>query len=240
MKNLSDSNVAHMFDRIARTYDFLNHFFSAGVDRRWRKRAITELAIKPHQRALDCSAGTGDMALCALRHQPTAALVLLDPAPSMLSIADAKAGLIPARQFRLVCGAAEALAFPDETFDRFMVAFGVRNFANLEVGLRELRRVLKTGGRGVVLEFTPDCSRWIDRAFHWYLRTLLPRIGGVISRDPTAYAYLARTVENFQTSAEFVCTLEATGFYSCKTVRLSLGIAKLFVVEKRAADRTAP
>lgn len=227
------SEVARMFDRIARTYDLLNHLLSLNSDRRWRRAAIRRLSLAPGHKILDCGAGTGDMALAAHRHTDGISTVLLDPAHAMLSLADSKAGIIEPARFRLVRGLAERLPFADAAFDRFMVAFGIRNFTDLRVGLGELCRVLKRGGRGVILEFTPDRARIIDAVFTFYMRRIMAPLGAVISGDRDAYRYLSRTVQNFAASGDLIRLLKEVGFDEVESHRLSLGIATLFVMEKR-------
>lgn len=224
--------VAEMFDGIARTYDRLNHMFSLGVDRGWRRRAIRRLQLKDRAIILDCSAGTGDMALTALRMRLEIRTVLLDPAPAMLKIADAKADAIPPDQFELVRGSAEKLPFPDATFDNFMVAFGIRNFEDLPTGISELHRTLRVGGRGVILEFTPDRARWINRIFRWYMRRVLIPLGARISGNPIAYSYLSETVAAFHSSTELEWVFRRAGFVCSERQRLSAGIATLFVLDK--------
>lgn len=227
-------DVAAMFDRIAKTYDLLNHGFSLGIDRRWRRLAIRRLRITNGMRVLDCGAGTGDLSLSAHDSCAEVRTVLLDPAQAMLEIADRKAGLIPEARFQLVRGAAEDLPFPHGTFDRFMVAFGIRNFADLERGMHELHRVLKPGGLGVILEFTPERARLLDRAFRWYMLRIMAPLGNLIARDPDAYSYLSRTIEQFQTASELRRLFEAVGFDCAADVPLSFGIARLFVLKKTA------
>ncbi len=163
---------------------------------------------------------------------PKVQTVLLDPAQAMLQVADGKAGTIPPRQYRLVRGVAEGLPFHDETFDRFMVAFGIRNFADLEVGMQELFRVLRPGGKGVILEFTPDRSPVIDHAFRWYMFAVMRTVGALISRDRGAYAYLTRTVQGFSTSGQLQDLITKVGFVCRENRRLSLGIARLIILER--------
>jgi len=227
------SEVARMFDRISRTYDLLNHLLSLNSDRRWRRLAVRRLLLAPGHKVLDCGAGTGDMALAAHRHAEGISTVLLDPAHAMLSLADSKAGIIEPARFRLVRGYAERLPFADATFDRFMVAFGIRNFSDLRAGLCDLCRILKTGGRGVILEFTPDRAPVIDAIFTFYMRRIMAPLGAAISGDRDAYRYLSRTVQNFAISGDLVHLLEEVGFRHVESHRLSLGVATLFVVEKR-------
>jgi demethylmenaquinone methyltransferase / 2-methoxy-6-polyprenyl-1,4-benzoquinol methylase len=231
-RHSANREVAGMFDRIARTYDFLNHLFSLGIDRRWRKLAIKKMSLEPGLTVLDCGAGTGDMSFTALRSQPGVQVVLLDPAANMLTEADSKAGTIPPAKFRLVRGAAESLPFEDGRFDRFMVAFGIRNFASLEGGIGELSRVLKSGGIGVIIEFTPERARLVDRVFRWYMRHVMAGIGSWISRDHDAYSYLFRTVEHFPSSAELIKVFSRAGLSCCEARRLSWGVARLFVLRK--------
>jgi demethylmenaquinone methyltransferase / 2-methoxy-6-polyprenyl-1,4-benzoquinol methylase len=231
--NSRSREVAGMFDRISPTYDFLNRLFSLGTDRRWRAVTVRALDLRAGLRVLDCSAGTGDMSLEAHLQTEHIITVLLDPAHAMLARADSKAGTLPPAEFRLVQGVAEHVPFPDASFDRFMVAFGIRNFADLPAGLRELRRVLKPGGYGAILEFTPDRSRLIDRMFQWYMQRVMRPLGAKISRDPEAYNYLARTVQAFSTSDELRKLLEGVGFAIRMETKFSLGIARAFIVERR-------
>ncbi|HEY3294369.1 MAG TPA: ubiquinone/menaquinone biosynthesis methyltransferase [bacterium] len=229
---MASREIAGMFDRISRSYDFLNHFFSFGTDRRWRRIAIRRLDLSSGCRILDCGAGTGDMSLTALERVEGISAVLLDPAQAMLNIADSKSGSIRPQDYRLVRGVAENLPFPSESFDRFMVAFGVRNFVDLEKGMRELHRTLKRGGKGAVLEFTPDRARLINRMFQWYMKHVMEPLGALISHDREAYTYLSRTVERFSTSAELMALFSEVGFTCTENKRLSLGIARLFILEK--------
>lgn len=232
MTRSPNHDVARMFDRISRTYDFLNHFFSLNLDKRWRNLSIRCLELSPNHLVLDCAAGTGDMALCAHRHLEGVRTILVDPAQAMLDIADSKAGIINPVQYRLVRSGAEMLPFADCTFDRFMVAFGVRNFADLSVGLSELHRVLKRNGKGVVLEFTPDRSRSIDGLFRFYMRRVMGPLGALISGDRIAYRYLSSTVQHFNTSQEFIERLHAAGFADISHRSLAFGIATLFIFSK--------
>ncbi len=222
-----------MFGRIARTYDLLNRLFSLGVDQRWRAAAIRRLKLHGEPLTmLDCSAGTGDMSFAAHWDNATITTYLLDPAVEMLAVADAKAGFIPPARFKLIVGVAETLPFQNESFDRFTVAFGIRNFVDLRGGMGELFRTLKPGGRGAILEFTPDRSRIVDRMFRWYMRRVMIPLGARISGDPQAYAYLNRTVQNFRSAQELTRLFADVGFRCAEVKPLSFGIAHLFVLEK--------
>lgn len=228
---VSRADAAKMFDRISTTYDFLNRFFSMGVDRLWRNEAIKRLELEQKASILDCSAGTGDMAITALKYQPSAFAYLFDPARNMLSIASDKRVVNP-EQFRLIQGTAESLPFPDASFDHFMVAFGIRNFSDLEKGIQELYRVLKPGGTGVILEFTPDRSKLIDKLFSMYMWGVMRPVGGLISRDKDAYAYLAKTVASFPVVSSLVEMFFRVGFADVESKSLSLGIASRFYLKK--------
>jgi demethylmenaquinone methyltransferase / 2-methoxy-6-polyprenyl-1,4-benzoquinol methylase len=226
------NDVPRMFDRISSTYDLLNHLFSFGIDYRWRNRAIRALKMKPGQSLLDCSAGTGDMSFTAHKMVADVHTILLDPAQAMLAIADTKAQLLRPKLFRLVRGSAEQIPFADDTFDHFTVAFGIRNFSDLKVGMEELFRTLKSGGTGAILEFTPDRSRRIDRMFQWYMRAVMQPLGALISGDKEAYTYLSRTVQSFQTTSLLEKLFLEIGFNCLITKRLSFGVATLFILEK--------
>jgi demethylmenaquinone methyltransferase / 2-methoxy-6-polyprenyl-1,4-benzoquinol methylase len=224
-------DVANMFDRISSTYDLLNRVFSVGVDRRWRKNAIHSLHLQRGESILDCSAGTGDMAITVLKNTPNVNTVLLDPARSMLVIARSKLRRYE-NQYQLLQGAAESLPFLDHSFDHFMVAFGIRNFADLKRGMTELHRILKPGGTGVILEFTPDRSKFIDRVFRFYMWGVMQPLGGLISRDRDAYAYLARTIENFPVVERLHSLFSEAGFSKVESTPLSFGIASRFLLSK--------
>ncbi|RPH93330.1 bifunctional demethylmenaquinone methyltransferase/2-methoxy-6-polyprenyl-1,4-benzoquinol methylase UbiE [candidate division KSB1 bacterium] len=232
MKPSPNPDVADMFNRIAHTYDRLNHLLSFGIDRRWRKLAVRKLRLKNGCTILDCAAGTGDMALAIHDRVDGTTTVLLDPAHSMLCEADAKAGTISPARFRLICGSAERIPFRDNTFDGFVVAFGIRNFADLKGGLNELQRVLKSGGKGIILEFTPDRSRLIDRVFRKYMSGVMIPLGARISKDQDAYVYLTRTIQSFATSRQLTDLFTEVGFRCVENRSLSWGIARLFVLEK--------
>lgn len=225
------SEVVRMFDRIASTYDFLNRFFSLGIDRKWRRKAIRSLHLKSGESLLDCSAGTGDMTQTARREQPDLKVVLLDPAQTMLRIARSRVN-DDNSQVRIVQSVAEALPFPDNTFDCFTIAFGIRNFSSLDRGMKELYRILKPSGRGVVLEFTPDRSKVINALFRFYMWGIMRPVGALISRKPGAYAYLARTVDLFQTTGQLRKLFEETGFLSREIRPLSFGISTMFLLDK--------
>ncbi len=232
VKEGANPKVVEMFDRISSTYDKLNRFFSLGVDRLWRRAAVKSLSLNSGMRVLDCSAGTGDMAFEAHRQCSGVHTTLFDPSAEMLKLADEKAKRLRIVNYDLKCGAAERIDAPDLTYDRFMVAFGIRNFQDLSTGLRELNRVLKPGGTGVILEFTPDRSKLIDRVFKTYLWWIMRPVGGAVSDDREAYKYLAETIQRFPASTRLIATFEAAGFSNVVATPLSYGIATRFLLTK--------
>lgn len=228
----ANPRVVEMFDRISGTYDKLNRIFSLGIDRLWRRAAVRSLELDSMMRVLDCSAGTGDMAFEAQRQCHGVHTTLYDPASSMLALAEIKANRLGIQSYDMKCGAAEQIDFPAESYDRFMVAFGIRNFQDLDQGLRELRRILKPGGRGVILEFTPDRSPLIDRAFRAYMWWVMRPLGGAVSDDREAYRYLAETIQKFPTSTKLLEKFKNAGFTQIDAVPLSFGIATRFLLTK--------
>ena len=220
--------VRTLFDSIARRYDFLNHFLSAGIDRFWRRRAIGHLEDLRPRRILDIATGTGDFAIAALRLGPEK-VIGVDIAEEMLAEGRKKIasrgldGLII-----LQSGDAERLAFADATFDAAIVAFGVRNFENLRTGLAEMRRVLRPGGKAVVLEFSRPERAPMRQIYFWYFKKVLPLIGAVISRSKTAYRYLPETVMAFPQGEEFLRLLRESGYSSATEERLTFGIVSIY------------
>ena len=220
-----------MFDAIARRYDTLNHLLSAGLDRRWRKRAIRELRLSGSERVLDVCTGTADLAIEAATSPSGRAreVVGVDFAGAMLGI-----GLEKVRRarlgasVRLVRGDATRLPVPDASFDAAMIAFGIRNVVDPAQGARELARALRPGGRLAILEFGMPRQRVLGAAYRWYFRVVLPRIGRLISRHGDAYSYLPASVAEFPSDAAFVQLLEETGFSSVRAVPLALGVVYLY------------
>jgi demethylmenaquinone methyltransferase / 2-methoxy-6-polyprenyl-1,4-benzoquinol methylase len=220
--------VAAMFDRIAPRYDRLNRLLSLGIDRAWRREAVREALADAPARVLDVATGTGDLALMLKRARPACDVTAIDFSDAMLAIAAAKAARA---RLDLSLRRADALALPfdDGAFDALTVAYGVRNFADVERGLAEMRRVVRRGGRVVVLEFPPPPPNVAGRALRWYGRRVMPTIGGWISGDPSAYAYLPASTEAFLTPAELSAALAAAGFAAVRHRLQSLGVSALHV-----------
>ena len=220
--------VRSLFNAIAYRYDLLNHLLSGGIDLYWRRRAIEHLRSDGPRSILDVATGTGDFALAALRLNPDR-VVGVDIAERMLAIGEEKIrsrGLTDRVAFQQ--GDAEQLQFDDGTFDAAIVAFGVRNFENLNRGLREMARVLKPGGRVIVLEFSRPRTEPFRHIYMWYFRTLLPLIGRLVSGHAGAYAYLPDTVMRFPEGSAFLEQLGASGFDDLSEERLTFGIATMY------------
>lgn len=217
-----------MFDRIAGKYDFLNHFLSLNIDKGWRRKAIREvMAVQPGQ-VLDVATGTGDMAIAAVK-AGVPHVTGIDISQGMLAVGQKKienGGL--QKQITLQSGDSEALAFPDEHFDAVMCAYGVRNFENLEAGLKEMKRVLRPGGKVVILEFSKPKTFPVKQFYGFYSQTLLPFFGRFFSKDKTAYAYLPESVAAFPEGKEFVAILKKCGFEQAKARPLTFGITTLY------------
>lgn len=225
--------VAQMFNNIARRYDFLNHFLSLGIDKIWRRKAIKSLkGISENPVILDVASGTGDLAIAALRLNPQK-VIGVDISQEMLNYGIEK---IKKRNLQdiieLKKGDSENLEFSDQSFDGITVAFGVRNFENLNKGLSEMYRVLKPGGKLVVLEFSKPRVFPVKQIYNFYFKAILPTIGKLISKDSSAYTYLPESVSQFPEREEFLKKLKKVGFNNCTFKALSFGISSLYVANK--------
>jgi demethylmenaquinone methyltransferase/2-methoxy-6-polyprenyl-1,4-benzoquinol methylase len=198
------------FDAIAGRYDLTNRVISCGVDLYWRKVTVQTFSDLPRGgRVLDLACGTCDLSLELLRRRPDARVTGVDLSRAMLVLARPK---IAAQAFPLVNAPAEALPFADGAFDAAMIGFGIRNVPDFRAGLRELRRVLRPGGRLVVLEFSTPPSRLLWRAYNYYFFHVLPRIGGLLTGRERAYRYLTHSVAEFPDAAAFGLALQSAGF----------------------------
>ncbi len=221
--------VAEMFNHIARRYDFLNRFLSAGIDRSWRKKAIRELAGDPPSRVLDVATGTGDMAIMLAKAFPFAGITGIDISDGMLELGHQKIAKAKLNErVTLQGGDSEAINFPKASFDAVTVAFGVRNFQSLEQGLMEMRRVLKPGGKLVILEFSCPRNSFFLPLYKVYLRYVAPGIGKMVSGNGHAYQYLNDSVNAFPEGKAMLEILEKTGFVHSYQKKLSLGICSIY------------
>lgn len=222
------SQVAQMFNSIAGKYDFLNHFLSAGIDIYWRKQAVKVMAQNKPALLLDVATGTGDFAIEALQLNPDK-IIGVDISEGMLAVGQQK--IIKKNltgKIQLQVGDSENLAFADSTFDGTMAAFGVRNFENLVKGLSEMHRVLKPGGRIVVLEFSKPQAFPFKQVYNFYFKQILPVFGKLISKDQAAYTYLPESVQAFPDGPEFVNILKQVGFKDTKWHSLTFGISSIY------------
>ncbi len=220
--------VARMFDSISGNYDFLNHFLSLGIDIRWRKKAVKLLAAGNPKIILDVATGTGDFAIETLTLNPDQ-VIGVDISAGMLEVGRKKMKDRGYDQkIDLQLADSENLPFTENKFDAVIVAFGVRNFENLEKGLAEMLRVLKPGGRMVVLEFSKPSKFPFKQFYNFYFKFILPKIGRLISRDPAAYTYLPESVQAFPDGEAFTKILNRLGFKQTSCKPLTFGISSLY------------
>jgi len=218
-----------MFNRISKRYDAVNRVLAFGMDVGWRRRVARKVDEANSEHVLDVATGTGDLLIEIARVNRTVRIVGIDPAEMMLEIARKKiATAVLLDRAELVLGSAEALPFPDASFDAVTIAFGIRNAANMEIALREMRRVLKPRGALVVLEFSTPTNPIIRFGWRVYLRYLLPVIGGAISGNFGAYRYLNRTIESFPSGPAFLQRLQDAGFTDATAKSLCLGAVSIY------------
>ncbi|MDE6508170.1 MAG: bifunctional demethylmenaquinone methyltransferase/2-methoxy-6-polyprenyl-1,4-benzoquinol methylase UbiE [Alistipes sp.] len=224
--------VRGMFDNIAPSYDFLNHALSFNIDRRWRRQAVEEVRRGAPRRILDMATGTGDLAIELARRMGDAHITGVDLSEKMLDVARRK---VEARglsdRIALRQGDAEHPAEEGACFDAATVAFGVRNFGDLHAGLCGLARAIKPGGKVVILEFSRPRNRLFRALFGFYFGKVLPWVGGMVSHDRQAYAYLPASVGEFPSPEAFVAMMGRAGFRECRARSLSGGIAHIYIGE---------
>jgi demethylmenaquinone methyltransferase/2-methoxy-6-polyprenyl-1,4-benzoquinol methylase len=225
--------VADMFNNISKTYDFLNHFMSLGIDIIWRKKAINELKSIQPKLILDVATGTGDFAFEALSILKPEKIIGVDISQGMLDIAQQKINKRNAGgKFEVKLGDSEKLPFEGNMFDAVTVAYGVRNFENLEKGLADIQRVLKPGGKAVVLEFSKPKVFPVKQLYKFYFNYITPSIGKLFSKDARAYTYLPESVAAFPDGETFVALMDKTGFKNTKCRPLAFGICSIYTGSK--------
>ncbi|MCH8049147.1 bifunctional demethylmenaquinone methyltransferase/2-methoxy-6-polyprenyl-1,4-benzoquinol methylase UbiE [Patescibacteria group bacterium] len=223
-----------MFDRIASTYDLTNLILSLGIDRLWRRRMMRELPDRDGLRVLDVATGTGDVALALIKRSCVDSVVGLDVSEEMLKIAKRK---IEKRHrehaITLVHGDALDLPFLDASFDAVTIAFGIRNVTDVSKALQEMQRVVKSGGRVLILEFSLPASPLIKKLHLFYLRKVVPTVGKIISGNAPAYRYLNKTIETFTYGEQFSQLVQQAGFQKVRAYPLTFGVAMLYIGEKK-------
>ena len=226
--------VEQMFDKIAPKYDLLNRVLSLGIDVWWRKRALGFLRSDQPQNILDVATGTADVAIMAAKMLQPKTITGIDISNQMLDFGRVKVAKEDLEKvITLETGDSENLRFQTGTFDAVTVAFGVRNFENLEKGLSEMNRVLRTDGRIVILEFSKPHLFPFKQLYNTYFKYVLPFIGRLTSRDVRAYTYLFESVQAFPEGEQFIQILSKTGFHQAKYVRLTLGICSIYTAIKK-------
>jgi demethylmenaquinone methyltransferase/2-methoxy-6-polyprenyl-1,4-benzoquinol methylase len=220
--------VAEMFDNISARYDFLNHFLSLGIDKIWRRKAINQLRSTPVKKLIDIATGTGDFAIAALKLNPEE-VIGLDISAGMLAVGEQK--MIKNKVdsiIKMQLGDSENIPYDSNYFDALTVGFGVRNFENLELGLTEMLRVLKPGGKAVILEFSKPKRFPIKQIFGFYSRYFIPFFGKRISKDAQAYSYLPESVAAFPEGKDFEEILHKIGYKNIESTLVSGGIATIY------------
>ena len=226
------AQVALMFNNIAKKYDFLNHVLSMGIDKLWRKKAVKLLKPLQPKMILDIATGTGDFALANLKLNPEK-VVGIDISTEMLAVGRKKiAKKNLSHKIELLEGDSENIQFNNNIFDAITVAFGVRNFENLKKGLKEMNRVVRPGGKVVVLEFSKPRKFPIKQLYNFYFFRILPFWGKMISKDASAYTYLPESVDAFPDGEDFLNIYKDCGFTETKQIKLRFGIASIYIGTK--------
>lgn len=228
MSDPARQDIWKMFDLISPTYDRINRILSLGMDQGWRKKVATELPNRNHLKILDLATGTGDQIVSLLKSKASIQSVTgIDLSSEMLEIAKKKLG----PQADLIRADAEKLPFPNSHFDAATFSFGIRNVTDPIRSLKEIHRVLKLKGRCLILEFSLP-PKPIRGVYIFYLRHILPRIGGFLSRKPAAYRYLNQTIEHFPSGKEFCLLMREAGFTRIKAIPMALGGVTLYIGDK--------
>ena len=225
--------VAGMFNDIAFRYDFLNRFLSAGIDIRWRKKALKQLEKNKPETILDVATGTADVAIMASGLLKPKKITGIDISDGMLDVGRKKIQKLDLQNtIELLNGDCETINFSNDSFDAVTVAFGVRNFENLEKGLSEIMRVLKPGGKLVVLEFSKPKSAVVKAVYNLYMKIITPNVGKIFSKNRNAYQYLDESINKFPEGKNFTVILDKLGYRNTYTKPLSLGICSIYCGEK--------
>lgn len=220
--------VRNIFDSIAFKYDFLNHLLSFGVDHYWRRKALKLSNVGSDSILLDVACGTGDVAIEAYK-QGVRNIIGADFSHNMLGLFKKKSEWIVGKVIQTT---AEQMPFPDSTFTNITVAFGVRNFYDIKEGFKSFHRVLKPNGKATVIEFQMPENKVFKSLYKFYFKKILPLIGGIVSKNKSAYQYLPESVEEFDEKISLVDLLKEAGFKLVKKYKLTFGIVQVVVAEK--------
>ncbi len=225
--------VAEMFNNIAFRYDFLNRFLSGGIDIGWRKKAISQLEALRPKNVLDVATGTGDVAILTYQMLHPQKITGIDISEGMLDLGRKKIAKLDLQNYiELQKGDSELIKFKDQNFDAITVAFGVRNFQNLEKGLEEMYRVLRPGGKLVVLEFSKSNTKIVGGLIHFYMNVITPAIGKLFAKNRGAYQYLNDSVQAFPEGQTFINIMHEAGFTQTYLIKLSFGICTIYCGSK--------
>ena len=225
--------VQQMFDNIAPTYDKLNHILSLSIDKMWRRHVVRKVRRMKPEKIMDLATGTGDLAIKMAKAMPKAKIMGVDLSEKMLTVAAEKVrrkGLDD--HIALYQGDAENLDVTDGVLDVVTVAFGVRNFGNLELGLSEIMRSLRSGGHIVVLEFSTPRNWFVRKCYQFYSNHVMKPVGGMVSKDRKAYDYLPDSIVEFPDRERFLEIMHRTGFVECRRFSQSFGIAQIYIGKK--------
>ena len=223
-------HIGLLFDRIAATYDGLNHGLSLSIDKRWRRKVVSLMPYSSN--VLDVAIGTADLTIEMLRQGKAKHVTGIDLSDGMMAIGKEKTDKLKLTEVTFVHGNAQDMPFEDASFDAVACAFGCRNFSNLDTGLQEMYRVLKPGGQVTILEFSYPANPLIRALYDIYFTHVLPFIGRIVSHDKTAYTYLNRSVKSFCWGDDFVQHLHKAGFLNAQFTPLSFGIATVYISKK--------
>lgn len=224
-------HIGALFDRIAGSYDHMNHLLSVNIDKCWRRQAVR--AMQPAQQVLDVAVGTGDLAIELLRRNKAETVTGVDLSNVMMHYAAEKAELYQlGHRLTLEQGNAQNLQYADNRFDAVTCAYGVRNFADLDAGLREMYRVLRPGGQLVILEFSYPTNTVIRWVYDLYFSHIMPLVGKCLSKDKTAYNYLCHSVKHFIWGEQMVSHLQQAGFKNVLFRPQTFGISTLYTATK--------
>lgn len=223
--------IGQLFDRIADTYDRFNHLLSLNIDRRWRRKAVH--LLRPAGKALDVAIGTADLALEMLRQGKCSDVTGLDLSAEMMRIGQSKSerkGMQDKIKFQL--GSALEMPYAEAEFDTVTCAYGVRNFADLDNGLAEMHRVLRPGGQLLILEFSYPSQPLVRKLYDLFFTHLMPLVGRVVSKDPTAYIYFRDSVKGFIWGDEMLDHIRRAGFADTQFRTLTFGITTIYTANK--------